>query len=216
MFVLGLLIVMAATAPPAAAPANMTKLVVRLIGPGVKPGSIAAMPKTIYVAPPHYARIEDAPDAKQGVQKLTIIAEPDAYGANLISHQGTHAADQGGANDLHVPIVLSLDPKHSCGSLDRIEFGDELAFFEDAGAKKQAGPIINAKPTDEYVLPHAKLVVNSESGKPIRLTWGCGDGAYTYEYTSVDELPFDPKLFSRPDGITWREIPPDDGTEHGG
>lgn len=193
----------------------MTRMVVRLIGPGIQPRSIAALPKTIYVAPPHYARIEDPPDAKQGTEKLTIIAEPDAYSANLINKTGTHAIDQGGGNDLHVPIVLPFDLKHRCGVADRLEFGDELDFFVDAGAKKEAGPIVNAQPTDQYVLPNVKLIVNSKENRPIKLAWDCGDGSYTYEYISIEEMPFDPKLFQKPSGIRWKEILPDTGIEHG-
>ena len=190
-------------------------MVVRLSGPSIKEGSSAALPKTIYVAPPHDARIEDPPDAKQGLEKLTIIAEPDAYSVNLISKKGTHAIDQGGANDLHVPIVLPFDMKHSCGKADRVEFGSELDFFQAAGAKKEAGPIINAKPTDQYVLPNATLVINPETEVPIKLTWDCGDGKYGYEYITVEEIPFDPKMFQKPAGINWKEMPTDDGSEHG-
>ncbi len=196
-------------------PQKMTKLVVRLMGPGIQAGSHAALPKKIYVAPPHYARMEDPPDPKAGIEKLTIIAEPDAYSVNLIGKKGTHAIDQGGSNDLHVPIVLPFDLKHACGVTDRLEFGSELEFFQDAGAKKEAGPIINAKPTDEYSLKNARLIVNPETQKPIKLTWNCGSGTYTYEYIQVESLPFDPKLFAKPAGIHWREIQPDDGSERG-
>lgn len=198
-----------------AKPDTMSKLVVRLSGPGIRPGSMAALPKTIYVAPPHYARIEDPPDAREGIEKLTIIAEPDAYSVNLIGKKGTHAIDEGGTNDLHVPIILPFDLKHSCGGVDRVEFGTELDFFKQTGAKKEAGPIINAKPTDQYVLKDARLVVNPETQKPIKLIWNCGSGEYTYEYITVDELPFDPKLFQKPAGIQWKEMPKDDGSERG-
>ncbi len=60
-------------------PAFMTKMVVCLIGPGIKSGSFAALPRTMYRAGEHYARIEDPPHARQRVRKLIIIAEPDAY-----------------------------------------------------------------------------------------------------------------------------------------
>lgn len=191
----------------------MTKIVVRLMGPGILPNSHAALPKTIYVADPHYARIEDPPDARQGLQKLTIIAEPDAYSVNLIDKKGTHAKDLGGPNDLHLPIVLPFDPKHQFGILDRVEFGDELAFFEEAGAKKEAGPIMNAKPTDLYTLklPNvtAQLVVRPADETPVTLSWESRAGKYTYEYITVEKVPFDRSLFSKPAGIQFRDIKPD-------
>lgn len=200
--------------PPAqAVPSEMTKMVVRLIGPGIRPNSNAALPKTIYVADPHFARIEDPPDARQGIQKLTIIAEPDAYSVNLIDKKGTHAIDQGGANDLHLPVVLPFDPKHRFGVLDKVEFGNELEFFKQAGAKKSAGPIINAQPTDLYTLKlrnvTAQLLVRSSSQAPVTLSWEGGSGKFTYEYITVEDLPFDRSLFEKPAGIRFRDIKPD-------
>jgi hypothetical protein len=196
-----------------ALPSEMTKMVVRLSGPGIQPNSNAALPKTIYFADPHFARIEDPPDARQGIQKLTIIAEPDAYSVNLMDKKGTHAVDEGGANDLHLPIVLPFDPKHRCGVLDKLEFGTELEFFKQAGAKQTAGPIINAQPTDLYTLKlrnvTAWLVVRDKTQAPVTLSWDAGAGKYTYEYIAVEDLPFDRSLFSKPAGIAIRDIKPD-------
>src|SRR4051794_6061709 len=163
-------------------PSTMIRMVVRIMGPGIKPGSPAALPKTIYRAGAHHARIEDPPDARQRLQKLTIISEPDAYSVNLITKRGTHAVDQGGRDDLHLPVVLPFDPKHRLEKLDRLEFGDEYSFFEEAEAKKQPGPIINAKPTDALHLPeadgNATLVLHSGTEIPITLSWHSDDGDY--------------------------------------
>jgi hypothetical protein len=215
----GTLFIAAGATPPAKAPATMLKIVVRLSGPTIKPNSHAALPKTIYVADPHFARIEDPPDARQALQKLTIIAEPDAYSANLIDKKGTHAIDQGGPDDLHLPILLPFDPKHQFGALDKLEFGDEFDFFKDAAAVQQAGPIINAKPTDAYVLKNAHvtatLVVRAGTNVPVTLTWQSKDGKYTYEYITYEELPFDPALFARPAGIQFKEIMPPSPGEQG-
>lgn len=201
-------------------PATMTKIVVRLTGAGVKPGSHAALPRTIYVADPHYARIEDPPDARVSTQKLIVIAEPDAYNVNLIDHKGTHAIDKGGPGDLHLPIVLPFDPKHRLGALDAIQFGEEFEGFTNAGAVQKPGPIINSKPTDAYVvsLPAgaATLVTKSGTHIPIKLTWSDHDGPHTYEYIEYKDMPFDPQLFVKPANIQYREMPPDNGTTEQG
>jgi hypothetical protein len=216
---LGGLVVVSGIMRPAQHPATMTKIIVRLTGTEIKPASIASLPKTIYVADPHYARIEDPPDARQGIHKLTIIAEPDAYSVNLIDKKGTHAIDQGGPNDLHLPVVLPFDPKHELGKLDRLEFGDEFDFFEDAGATREPGPIVNAKPTDAYVLKttrgQARLVVKAGTHIPITLSWSLGDRNYTYEYVTYEDVPFDPAIFARPAGVTFKEVVPDTTAEPG-
>ena len=200
-------------------PANMTKILVRLSGPGIKPKSHSALPRTIYRAGPHFARIEDPPDAHEQVEKITIIAEPDAYSFNLLDKTGTHAIDQGGANDLHLPIVLPFDPKHQLAKLDRLEFGSEFEFFEQAGATKESGPVINAQPTDAYVIKtpsgSAKLVVKSGTEVPITLSWTLPDGTYTYEYISYTDVPFDHQLFAKPAGVKLKEMPADPGTDKG-
>jgi hypothetical protein len=206
--------------PQTTTPQTMTKIVVRLTGSGVRPGSHAALPRTMYVAEPHYARIEDPPDGKLGIHKLVIIAEPDAYNINLIDHKGTHAIDKGAPGDMHLPIVLPFDPKRRLGALDSVQFGDELAGFQAAGAVRSAGPIINAKPTDAYVLKlaggSATLIVRDETHVPVKLTWSDRDGTHTYEYIEYTSMPFDPALFRKPEGIQIRDMPLDDGaTEQG-
>lgn len=199
--------------PGKKAPQTMTKMVVRLMGPGIKPGSFAALPKTIYRAGDRYSRIEDPPDARQHIQKLTIIVEPDAYSVNLTDRQGTHALDQGGPNDIHLPIVLPFDSQHQLGKLDRLEFGAEYDLFEAAGAEKQAGSVINAKPTDAYQLRTpagpALLVVRADTDVPIYLSWQTNEGTYKYEYITYEELPFEASLFAKPAGIQWKEMRPD-------
>lgn len=210
---------MRAQTPQGPPPATMLKMIVRLMGPQVKPRSFAALPKTIYRAGPHYARIEDPPDARQELQKLTVIAEPDAYSVNLIDKKGTHAIDQGGPNDLHLPVVLPFDPKHKLANLDRLEFGEEFDFFEAAGAAREAGPIVNAKPTDGYRLKTAYgtalLVVKAGTRVPITLSWQTTDGAYKYEYIAYEEMPFDASLFAKPSGITYKEMAPETASEPG-
>jgi hypothetical protein len=191
---------------------TMTKMNVRLMGPGIRAGSNAALPKLIYRAGSKYARMEDAPEARQRIEKITIIAEPDAYSVDLMGRTGTHVIDQGGPDDMHLPMVLPFDPNHKLGILDRMEFGAELDFFTNAGATKSAGPIINAKPTDKYSLnmagSHAELITRNASDVPVFVSWTSKDGTYKYEYSVYQEIPFDAKLFSRPAGIKFREIPP--------
>jgi hypothetical protein len=99
---------------------TMTRMNVRVMGSGIRPGSYAALPKLIYRAGAKYARLENAPNSRARMEKVTIIAEPDAYSIDLMDKKGTHAIDQGGPNDLHLPMVLPFDPNHKLGVLDRL------------------------------------------------------------------------------------------------
>lgn len=204
----------------APAPQSMTRMNVRIMGPDIKPGSYAALPKLIYRAGTTYARMENAPDAKARIQKITIIAEPDAYTVDMIDKTGTHAIDQGGPDDLHLPMVLPFDPRHELGTLDHLEFGDELEFFQKAGAARTAGPVINGKPTDAYTLQvngaTAQLITRQNSDVPVFVSWKTKSGTYKYEYSTYTDLPFDPQLFARPSGIKFREIPPPTADERNG
>ncbi len=217
------LLLLSANIPPtqaddAATPKSMTRMVIRLMAPGIKANSFPALPKTIYRAGSHYARIEDAPDSRQEVQKLTVIAEPDAYSANLIDKKGTHAVAQGGSADLHLPIVLPFDPKHELGVLDKLEFGDEYDFFKEAGAANESGPTINAKATDALRLKvpggSALLVLRGGTHTPVTLSWKMKDGDYKYEYIEYDNKSFDAKLFTKPAGIEFKDVGPDLVGEH--
>lgn len=219
MFLIAIFGMLLSGQEPNEQPQTMTRMNVRIMGPDIKPGSYAALPKLIYRAGAKYARMENAPDARSGIEKVTIIAEPDAYSVDLMDRTGTHAIDQGGPNDLHLPMVLPFDPTHKMGVLDRLEFGDELEFFQKAGAKKSAGPIVNSKPTDLYSLDvkgaMARLITRQGSEVPIFLSWKTREGTYKYEYSSYEDVPFDLKLFSRPNGIKFREIPPPAPGENG-
>ncbi len=198
-------------------PELMTRMVVRLMGPGIEPGSFAALPRTIYRAGDEYARIEDPPDARQHVQKLTVIDGRDAWSANLTDKRGTHSVEQGGARDLPIPIVMPLDPRRKLGKLDGIEFGAEYEFFEQAGAVKKSGPVINAKATDAYELEEpegpAMLVIRAGTHTPVTLSWHTAEGTYKYEYIEYADKPFESRLFVKPAGVEFKELPADGRAE---
>lgn len=207
-----------AAAAQCAAPTTMTRIVVRLQGPQIKEGSFAALPKTMYRAGDSYARIEEAPDSRQGIQKLIIINEPNAWMINLIAKTGSHATNGAKDDNPHLPVVF--DPSQRLKTLNHLEFGDEYGFFEDANAKRTSGPIINSQQTDAFVVTTetgvATLVTKANSHVPIRLSWKTKQGTYTYEYIAYEDLPFKRELFESPRGMRIREIPKDSGEEVGG
>ena len=89
-----------------------------------------------------------------------------------------------------------------------LEFGRELEFFKKAGPP-QAGPELRGKPTNLYTvtLGDAQLLLFSSGTPevPLAVVMRNSAGEYTYAYDSYEELPFNPKLFSKPEGIAIRE-----------
>jgi hypothetical protein len=66
-----------ASSPSQNVPKTMTQISIRLIEPGPAPGSFEAQPKIYWRAGTTYARIAEAPDPKNHIHGLMIIAEPN-------------------------------------------------------------------------------------------------------------------------------------------
>ena len=46
------------------------------------------------------------------------------------------------------------------------------------------------------------------------MSWKAKDGTYKYEYSSYSDVPFQAELFSKPNGVKFREIQPPGPDEH--
>lgn len=116
------------------APAKLTHIVVENVTPGVAAGSFAAQPKSFYRLGSNKVRIEEAPDPTNGIHGVLVVAEPDVWLANLYTHTGTHAVDQGPTFFAKVPVfgIADISPK-----LLKLEFGCEADYIA-ANALKPA------------------------------------------------------------------------------
>jgi hypothetical protein len=73
-----------------AAPATMTKLMVKLESPEIPKDSFAAEAKRMYRAGSRYCRIEENPDLEHGIHGLLIMNEPDVWMINRLAKTARH------------------------------------------------------------------------------------------------------------------------------
>jgi hypothetical protein len=185
----------------------MTKVVVRFESPDVAETSFAAQPKTMYRAGIRYCRIEELPDTQHGIHGLVVISEPDAWLINLLTKTAQHQVDSGPTFNCRLPIYTD-DVKSATDTgnqLTRLEFGRELAYFQDSGATIKDGPTLQGKTTKAYTIGigHSQLLLFTSGNpeKPVAVARQRGSKREVYWYGTYEEVPFDPQLFVKPEGV---------------
>ena len=190
--------------PAQQVPKVMTRVEVVLEGPEVPAGSFATKPKVMYRAGSRYCRTEEAPDTERGIHGLAIINEPDYWLVNLMTKTAQHAVDPGPTFNCHLPIFPDADKN--------LEFGFEPEYFKSKGASRQEGPVLQDKQTTlfkvnvedatlalfTYGVPERPLAVSRVRGGNGEIFWFRGWG----------DLPFDAKLFAKPEGVKILEQKP--------
>ena len=200
-------------------PKTMTKIEAHLEGPQVMAGSFSAKPKVIYRADTRYCRLEEAQDTENKIHGLLIVNEPDAWMVNLYNKSAQHMVDPGPTFNCKLPIFATVDSKDEAGILYQdLQFGSELKFFKKMGAAGQPGPDENGKKTTQYTIEigstrFVMLTIKSPDGKtpserPLAVGRVVGDKGEVFIYTAYDEIPFDPKLFAKPEAVKISEAKP--------
>jgi hypothetical protein len=190
-------------------PVTMTKLVVHLQGPDVPETSFVAQPRTMYRAGIRYCRIEELPDTEHGIHGVVIINEPDTWLVNLPAKTAQHQLDPGPTFDCRLPVFVSGEDIKSAADtrsqLMGLEFGRELAYFEEKGATSGPGPILQGKTTKAYTVEigdsQLLLFTSGKPEKPVAVARQRGSKREVYWYGTYEEVPFDPQLFAKPEGV---------------
>lgn len=182
-FLIGLLLSGLAWAEP-----GLLKIVTSNTTPGVKAGSFASKPRTVYRFGASLARVEEVDDPVDKVHMVVIRSGSQGWTIDLRNKVGRHSTG--------LPEVVSV-PLLGVGSLANLEFGNEIEFMKSHNVPSRAGVY-------EYKLPPYRVRLTVKGARPEQLE------AFENEKLMMrlhyDQyltgLPKKPALFQVPAGIT--------------
>jgi hypothetical protein len=190
------------------APEKMVKVVFRDVTPGIDRGSFEAKPKTLYRLGVKYGRTEEALDSKLKIHGLIVVNEPDLFMVNLVTRTGQHIVDKGEPYHFHAPIVGGPDDPEA---IKEMELGCEIDFMKTHGAGTTKQGMLDGRAVDQYEVAidpyRVVLSVAPRDARPIGLSLYEGEKLrYDMRYLEyANDLEPRPKLFERPEGITFEE-----------
>lgn len=111
----------------------------RVVSADLPASSPEAQPRKIWRLGKEFLRFEDVPNPETKVHGLIIVDEPDIWIIDRNKGQGQHAIDPGPQYVVHFPIF----PREPSERLKQLEFGSELKFFQDNGAKELASQTVD-------------------------------------------------------------------------
>ena len=192
---------------------TMTKLTVRLQSPEVPEDSFAAKPKIMYRAGSRYCRTEELPDPEHGIHGLLIINEPDVWMVNLFTKTAQHFVDPGPTFNCRMPMFNVEQVKSGAdmkNPLLELEFGRELPYFKNKGATPNKGPVLQGKPTTVYTTQAGDsqlfLFTTGTPERPWAVARQHGAIREIYWYGTYEQVPFDPKLFGKPEAVKIEDV----------
>jgi len=181
---------------------------VHLEGPDIPAGSFATKPKVMYRAGSRYCRVEEAPDEDNGLHGLLIVNEPDYWMANLVTKTARHGVDPGPTFNCHMPLFADDPDKDAPG----LEFGLEMEFFKANGASSHEGSVLQGKKTTQYQVEiggsKLALFTYGTPERPLAVGRVRGGKGEIYWYSGYGQVPFDAKLFAKPEGTKIEEMKP--------
>ena len=98
-----------------------------------------AQPRKVWRLGRELLRFEDVPNPQTRVHGLIIVNSPDIWIIDRNKNQGQHAIDPGPSYGVHFPMF----PREQSEKLKQLEFGSELKFFQDNGAKEVASQTVD-------------------------------------------------------------------------
>jgi hypothetical protein len=206
---LGLTLLLASLAAAQDAPKTMNRIVVQLDGPEVPQNSPARKPRTMYRAGNTYCRAEQASNSEDTSLSVLIVNEPNAWLVDLSAKTARHTVDPGPTFNCHLPVFSGPVP-NTPDKVDYtklgLEFGYELEYFKKMGAVRQdPGPILQKQQTVAYFLDingtRFALFTYGPNEFPLLVGHTVGDKGELLWYSGYGQVPFDPKLFAKPEGV---------------
>jgi hypothetical protein len=133
------LLLTAGLLPAQAADDKMLFAEYRVVSTDLPDSSPEAQPRKVWLLGKKFLRFEDVPNPETKVHELIIVHEPDVWIIDRNKGEGQHAIDPGPQYAVHFPIF----PREQSARLKRLEFGSELKFFQDNGAKELASQTVD-------------------------------------------------------------------------
>lgn len=173
----------------------------RVMSPKLAPSSPEAQVRKLWLVGSKYMRFEDVPNPDTGVHGLIIVAEPDIWIIDRKTNKGQHSVDPGPSYAVHFPMLAT----ESSDRLRQLEFGNELAFFQQNGARELAAQVVdgvNCRVLSLDVDDHELYLYLRRDGKPFQITVKTDSSEYSvrivkYEPASDPDL----NLFRPPLGV---------------
>ena len=104
----------------------------RFVGKHIAAGSFDAQTKKVWRIDKTFLRFEDAPNPQTKIHGLIIVAEPDIWIVDRNTNQAQHTVDPGPIFKIDFPLLASEKNE----KLRKLEFGHELEYFQENGARQ--------------------------------------------------------------------------------
>ncbi len=189
-------------------PVKMTHIIAQYSGDEIPSDSFAKKPKTMWRATNSFCRIEEEPDPQANLHLLTVMNEPDAWLIDLANNRAKHMVDPGPNFNCRLPI-FAFGQAMATGKIGELEFGHELEFFQNHGAKQVEGPALTSFKALYYELKiddaTFELVEREDIHIPILIALIQGGKTIKVRYSFWEQLPFRPELFAKPTDVSIEE-----------
>ena len=173
----------------------------RVVSTNLPASSPEAQSRKVWLLGKEFLRFEDVPNPETKVHGLIIVDEPDIWIIDRNKGQGRHAIDPGPQYVIHFPIF----PREQSEKLKQLEFGSELKFFQDNGAKVLASQNVDGIKCKLYrmELDDRELTLFLKPDDlPLQIEVQSASGKYAVRFLRYDpnQKP-DMSLFKVPPGI---------------
>ena len=184
-----------------AADDNMLFVEYRVVSADLPPSSPETQPRKVWLLGKEFLRFEDVPNPETKVHGLIIVDEPDIWIIDRKKSQGQHAIDPGPQYVVHFPIF----PREQSKKLKQLEFGSELKFFQDNGARVLASRTVDGIKCKLYRLElddRELTLFLKPDNLPLQIEVQSADLKYAVRFLKYDpnQKP-DMNLFKVPPGI---------------
>jgi hypothetical protein len=177
----------------------------KLASKQVTPDSFDAQIKKVWRLGGEYLRFEDAPNPQTKVHGLIIVAEPDIWIVDRNTNQAQHAVDPGPVFRVHFPLLAS----ETSEKLRQLEFGHELEFFQENGAKEIGTQEVDGLKCKLFRLEtddrEATLFLKTDD-TPLQVVVKSADYEYAVRFLRYDaQRKPDKSLFQLPPGVQLKK-----------